>query len=657
MMQTRFSIGRMLQIVLALLLLTPEVTTLSTEAQNRSKKEVTMIDELKQLHDFSLLPEYRSGKMRMESSYDRTGGNDDGFDGTYSFIRKEGEDLVLADYKGPGVINRIWTPTPNDSMLEFYFDGEKTPRLTLKFIDLFSGKVFPFVRPVVGNEVGGYYCYLPLTFQKSCKVVYKGKKMEFYQLQYRPYPKGTKVKTFTPDLNDAEKKELQAVVDLWEKRATPDKLVDTSAYKVATEQITLTPGSEQTFFSTTRGGRIMGIELEAGTALNGFNKDVLLQAKWDDDQGYAINAPLADYFGYAFGRPSMQSIIHGSFAGTLYSYYPMPFQKKANLKLVYEKRAGIAQPQISMTARVYYLDEPQNPREEGRFYSIWRREKDTTIGEPYLLFDHQGKGHYAGIIQIAQGKRAGMTLFFEGDDVTTIDGEMTMHGTGSEDYYNGGWYAQLNRWDSGVSLPIHGSLDYALHMARTGAYRIFLSDKVSFEKSLNVTIEHGPEGNKEESDYTSVAFYYGEKPSTISMQPVADLRTIELPTRHVYFPALMDFSLGEGTTLFNDRQMKARTRGETDFRIMLPDLPEGLYRVKLTYFKNPNGCDFQIWNRQRPISQEWISSYSPNEEEVRDADLGEFYLTEHTNSVTIKLRKQEGRDLLHFDLLTLELVE
>lgn len=648
---------RTLQTLLALLILLPGVMPISSLAQKRGTKEVTMIDELKQLRDFSILPQYRTGKMRMESSYDRKGGNDDGFNGTYSFIRKEGEDLVLADYKGPGVINRIWTPTPNDSMLEFYFDGEKTPRLSIKFIDLFSGKVPPFIRPVVGNEVGGYYCYLPIPFQKSCKVVYKGKKMEFYQLQYRPYPKGTKVKTFTPELTNEEKKEVQAVADLWEKRATPDKLVDTSRYKVATEQITLSPGSEQTFFSSSRGGRIMGIEIEAGTALNGFNKDVLLQAKWDDEQGYAINAPVADFFGYAFGRPSMQSIVHGSFAGTLYSYYPMPYQKKANLKMVYEKRANTAQPQISLTARVYYLDEPQDPNVEGRFYSIWRREKDTTIGEPYLLFDHNGRGHYTGIIQIAQGKKAGMTLFFEGDDVTTIDGEMTMHGTGSEDYYNGGWYAQLNRWDSGVSLPIHGSLDYALHMARTGGYRIFLSDKVSFEKSLNVTIEHGPEGNKEESDYTSVAFYYGEKPSTISMTPTADLRTIELPTRHVYFPALMDFSLGEGTTLTNDRQMKARTNGETDFRIMLPDIPEGLYRVKLTYFKNANGCDFQLWNRQRPISHEWISSYSPEEEKVSDAVLGEFYLTEHTNSVTIKLKKTEDRDLLHFDLLTLELID
>lgn len=115
-------------------------------------------DELEPLYRLELLPRYRTGSVvGMVSSHDRTGGNDDGFSGRHSYIRKEGERrLVLADLKGPGVIHRIWTPTPTDDPVAFYFDGEKTPRLRLPFADLFSGKVFPFRRPIVGNEAGGY---------------------------------------------------------------------------------------------------------------------------------------------------------------------------------------------------------------------------------------------------------------------------------------------------------------------------------------------------------------------------------------------------------------------------------------------------------------------------------------------------------------------
>ena len=54
--------------------------------------------ELQNLSDISRLPEYRTGNIYQLSSYDRTGGNDDGFSGRYSYIRKEGNDLVAVSY-------------------------------------------------------------------------------------------------------------------------------------------------------------------------------------------------------------------------------------------------------------------------------------------------------------------------------------------------------------------------------------------------------------------------------------------------------------------------------------------------------------------------------------------------------------------------------
>ena len=123
-------------------------------------------DELDLLKRVDKLPEYRTGShVEQFSSYDRTWGNDDGFNG------------VIAEMEGPGVINRIWTPTPNDNMLHFYFDGAKEPGLSIKFSDLFSGKVYPFIKPVCGNEIGGFYCYIPITYKKSCKIVYDGPKL------------------------------------------------------------------------------------------------------------------------------------------------------------------------------------------------------------------------------------------------------------------------------------------------------------------------------------------------------------------------------------------------------------------------------------------------------------------------------------------------
>jgi len=63
-----------------------------------------------ELHRLDLLPRFRDSiYVGSVSSYDRTGGNDDGFSGKYSFVRKDDRGLVLANLKGPGVVTRIAT--------------------------------------------------------------------------------------------------------------------------------------------------------------------------------------------------------------------------------------------------------------------------------------------------------------------------------------------------------------------------------------------------------------------------------------------------------------------------------------------------------------------------------------------------------------------
>ncbi|MBP1666572.1 MAG: hypothetical protein H6Q23_1432, partial [Bacteroidetes bacterium] len=152
------------------------------------------------------------------SSWDTTGGNDDGFGGTYSFLRKdENGSLVIFDQRGSGVINRIWTPTPTEDTLDFFIDNDEKPAFSIRFIDLFSGDQYPFVLPLCGNQLGGYYCYLPVTFKKNCKIIFRGKRIQFHQIQYRLYEPGAKVKSFSPDLNDQEKEALKTIAGLWNK--------------------------------------------------------------------------------------------------------------------------------------------------------------------------------------------------------------------------------------------------------------------------------------------------------------------------------------------------------------------------------------------------------------------------------------------------------
>lgn len=612
-------------------------------------------DELELLKRIDKLPEYRTGSyVEQFSSYDRTGGNDDGFAGTYSFLRKEGDRLVIAEMEGPGVINRIWTPTPTDNMLYFYFDGQDEPGLSIRFSDLFSGKVYPFTKPVCGNEVGGYYCYLPITYRESCKIVFDGPKLEFIQIQYRSLP-GKDVETYNGLFSQEDKDLLAEVNDIWSD-ITPDVgnyMVGKSAdAQVEEVMFSIKPGEEVSFFDMKYGGRIVGVELEGGTSFEGIYKDILLSACWDSEKVEAVYAPVSDFFGYAYGNGAMRSIVMGRQGNVNYCYFPMPFDKSASLSLVYKQRDGVKQSPVSVNAKVYYTTCKRDIAKEGKFYALWHRVK-TPEGQFHRFVSQKGKGHYVGTIHQAQGLRPGMTLFFEGDDSTYVDNKMRLHGTGSEDYYNGGWYALLDRWDRGNSLPIHGCLDYSLPMGRTGGYRLFLSDKMSYENEIYHGMEHGGERNSFPVDYTSVSFLYAAQPLTGREEPTDEKREVYLPTEHAFFPQLMKLTLDGGVQVAHERGIRMTTKNGGMVRIMLDDVPEGKYKVLLNYFEKPEGADFQIWQRQKQLS-DWISTRGEAELFKDRVYVGDIELTQQTNSVTVRLRAApDGGNQFELALITL----
>ena len=139
---------------------------------------------------------------------------------------------------------------------------------------------------------------------------------------------------------------------------------------------------------------------------------------------------------------------------------------------------------------------------------MWRRENPTTKGQPFTFVAGEGQGHLVGCFLQAQGMVSGETPFFEGDDETTLDGETTIRGTGSEDFFNGGWYDVPDRWEKTLSFPLSGCLDYQKPLGRSGGYRLMLGDAYAFRKSIRQTIEHAPTGNDIETDYVGVTYLY-----------------------------------------------------------------------------------------------------------------------------------------------------
>jgi hypothetical protein len=100
-----------------------------------------------------------------------------------------------------------------------------------------------------------------------------------------------------------------------------------------------------------------------------------------------------------------------------------------------------------------------------------------------------------------------------------VDGEeeASIKGTGTEDYFQGGWY-----WINGpFSAPYHGLTYMDLLQCRFSAYRLHLPDPVPFEREIKVTIEHGS-SNMLQEDYSSTAYWYQVEPHDRSFGGIGD---------------------------------------------------------------------------------------------------------------------------------------
>jgi hypothetical protein len=524
-------------------------------------------------------------------------------------------------------------------------------------LDLFTGDKYPFSRPIVGNEVGGYYCYLPIPYQKSCKIVYKGKLMQFIQIQYRKNTDQNSVVSFPEKLSGKEADALTYAIKAWSSYGK--EVIDLSQsvsnnVKSRTATILVKSGEATTFFKDNNGGRIVGFEIIPQSDLNNRFKDIILRASWDDEKVAAINCPLTDFFGYAFGKPSMQSMLIGVNGKLHYCYLPMPFNKKASLELVYLKNEQNVSKEMSFKVKIYY-NEVKLKTNEGKLYTKWRREIDPEHGKPFTILDTKGHGHYVGTILQAQGLNSGITTFFEGDDVCSIDGELRLHGTGSEDYFNGGWYALPDRWDQAYSLPVHGALAYSIPLARTGGYRFYISDKVTFKENFQLTIEHGPTGNDIPVDYTSVAFYYCDRPPVENNIPPAKLLSgINPPSTLEYWLALLPVKAfsneasisnekwtdSKSKVNYNVLRFSSRENGFVKFELEVPS--DGEYKLYMSYFRGPDCGAFQVNQRQIPIKK-IITGYSEENTFIDKDYIGTFSVKEGTNTITVILKENPVR--------------
>lgn len=276
---------------------------------------------------------------------------------------------------------------------------------------------------------------------------------------------------------------------------------------------------------------------------NDYLRKLVLRIFWDGAEQPSVLVPLGDFFGVGHARstnfasaPLQMSPQDGK---GFNSFFHMPFSDGARFEFTSEC--------VEEDMRFYfYIDYDAFPALEdglGRFHASWTRQCPTD-GVPqgdetnpeylfggvnldgagnYTILETQGRGHYVGCVLNITNLRetADWNWYGEGDDMIFVDGEAfppSLHGTGTEDYFNTAWCPSESYHAPyhGITLP--GGPNWS---GQISTYRFHIEDPVTFTTSIRVSIEHG-HANKRNDDLSSVAYWYQETPAAgLTLLPAA----------------------------------------------------------------------------------------------------------------------------------------
>lgn len=257
----------------------------------------------------------------------------------------------------------------------------------------------------------------------------------------------------------------------------------------------------------------------------------ILRIYWDGADEPSVEAPLSAFFGMAYdenfadidGRyPTLNSTLMLVAPGRGYnSYFEMPFRKSCRVTM--ENRSAGVQ-------TLYYMISGWKgslPENTGYFHAVYRQEHPVQKGRSYVVLDGiTGKGRFVGMT-LAVGVNGHNTCWVEGEAKMYIDGERypSLNYTGTEDYFCGAYAfgndIELHRYQTfqGLYVGMHAILGdtSAMYNAqkRFLLYRWHVKDEIWFGSSFRMVMDNLGWTGPRYDDYTSVAYWYADRPSAL----------------------------------------------------------------------------------------------------------------------------------------------
>ena len=476
------------------------------------------VDIAKRMIDPKFLATASGGEVTAEfTSYDRASKLVDGeyvdwganADGGHWICDLEDGGALIADMKGPGYISRIWSATAGPGRVKIYVDGAESPVIDLPFTDYFNCESEPFKYPALCYEAAkGKNCFVPITYNKSCRIVAYGGFGDdgwgkYYHVNYTTFPEGTTVEsTLSADFPEENKEILAKINDLFTKKCgmNPECIDDApfEGYFVTKDAPAV---------KTLEGkGAVYGLlarvhcdtfdhQLETVELL----KDLRIKIYWNGSDKADVNAPLGDFFATCYGMNKVRTYLLGTRDDkTLYNYFYMPYLDGAKIEIYTVGREADIELSVTTVALEGYAPL--------RYCALFNRGsyiEDKTRHPDYSFLRVNGTGRLAAVAlhmskisdRTDPASAPGNYWWGEGDEKFYVDGEKfpSWFGTGTEDFFGYAWCSPIVFNRAFHAQPY--CVGRSFFKGNRSLVRIFTGDSVAFNSSFDAYLEkyYGPE--------------------------------------------------------------------------------------------------------------------------------------------------------------------
>lgn len=491
----------------------------STTQEERSDI-ITLKTLLEEMVDREKLSQHPDGSwtQHQASSYQRLSVSPEDSVGWYAnhdwchFERIEENDgrseSVLLDIQGPGVITRFWMAgEPNrKSSLRFYIDGKAVPVWEADHPGALIGENKAVGRPLSSRSVEqdelpinkgakpGHNLYLPIPFSKSIKITSEEPKERpgaahaiFYNINYRLYHGNVTIESFNAETISKYKATLNRTNQqlLAFQDESPSAIKLSNEEYLHTEEFALKKGESGELQLHGQMAILRTLLSLKADDLDAAVKDTWIQFSFDGET--TVNVPVGQFYGVGDQLLSTSDWYRKvDTAGNMASFWVMPFQKKATVRIINKGIQTISFDFLVSSKKSAWS------KDHMYFHGRYAQKLDYQItaqkGEDYNFVTIPSKGVYVGDTYQIQKTVGGW--WGEGDEKIYVDdSEFPDHfGTGTEDYYGYAWGHPETFVHPFVTQPV-GQANLLHEGGITVNTRVRGLDAIPFSKSLNFDME------------------------------------------------------------------------------------------------------------------------------------------------------------------------